>query len=86
MSSEEIICPKGYYCPTYRTDIYIKCGNGTYCGEGETLPINCPAGQFGTGVTDNWDLESSCIPCGPGTYSDLEENNCLPCEAGFICY
>jgi hypothetical protein len=28
------ICPRGYYCAFFRTDIYEKCGNGTYCAEG----------------------------------------------------
>lgn len=28
----------------------------------------------------------SCIPCGPGQYSDQISKTCLPCEAGYICF
>ncbi len=64
-----IDCPAGYYCPTYRTFEYQKCGNGTYCPPKSSAPLNCPAGSFGTGRTDNYDFSTSCVSCGRGQYS-----------------
>ena len=46
----------------------------------------CPAGSFGTGVTDNVDEYVSCKPCGNGEYSDSVSRNCQPCDAGYICF
>jgi hypothetical protein len=34
MSAKETACPESFHCPSYRTDIYSKCTNGTYCPEG----------------------------------------------------
>jgi hypothetical protein len=48
---------------------YEKCGNGTYCPPKSSAPMNCPAGSFGTGRTDNYDLPTSCVSCGRGQYS-----------------
>jgi hypothetical protein len=72
MTPAPVTCPPGYYCPTYRTDIYTKCINGTYCGPGQSSMTFCPAGQFGTGITDNFNEAVSCIPCNAGQYSDSE--------------
>lgn len=86
MSVEPETCPEGYFCPTYRTDIYTKCGNGTYCGDGAAAETSCPDGNFGTSETFNFNKEVSCIPCGPGQYSDSKSKTCEPCEAGYICF
>ena len=66
MSDQPTNCPPGYFCPSYRTYIYKKCGNGTYCSGNNAAPVSCPAGTFGTGRTDNYDMKSSCIGCGLG--------------------
>jgi len=47
--------------------------------------MNCPAGSFGTGRTDNYDLPTSCVSCGRGQYSALGSNTCEDCWAGYVC-
>jgi hypothetical protein len=54
MSIREKTCPKGYFCPTYRTDIYSKCSNGTYCDTGAKVETPCNDGEFGTSITFNF--------------------------------
>ena len=85
MSAEAIPCPASFYCPGYRTDIYAKCTNGTYCGESTRFPKNCPSGYFGSSRTDNVDLDSGCSACGLGQYSDTASNTCEDCWAGYVC-
>lgn len=67
-------CPLGFYCPSFRTDLYTKCSNGTYCGVGQTKETMCPAGYFGTSVTWNYNVSVSCVACGPGEFSDQGTN------------
>ena len=85
MSNETSTCPEGFYCPGYRTDIYAKCTNGTYCGDETRFPTTCPAGYFGSSRTDNFDLNTGCIACGKGQYSDAGTQTCEDCYAGFVC-
>ena len=59
--------------------------NGTFCGESSIVPTNCPDGWFGSSVTENYDLNSGCIACGKGQYSNAGTNTCEDCFAGFVC-
>lgn len=85
MSFVELDCPEGFHCPGFRTDIYAKCNNGTYCGENTRFPQNCPPGYFGSSRTDNFDVNKACIACGIGQYSDSGSNTCEDCWAGYVC-
>jgi len=85
LSGDPTACPAGFHCPTLRTDTYGKCVNGTYCPEGSRYETPCPAGYFGSSRTDNHDMQSGCVGCGLGQYSDLGSNTCEFCYSGYIC-
>ena len=85
LSMNETNCPESFHCPSYRTDIYAKCTNGTYCPESSRFETQCRAGYFGSSKTNNIDLNSGCIACGKGQYSDAGTNTCEDCWAGFVC-
>ena len=85
MSETPINCTAGFYCPTYRIDIYAKCTNGTYCGNSTRFPESCPAGYFGSSNTSNYDLNSGCFACVEGQYSSADTDTCEDCYAGFVC-
>ena len=85
MSYNTTVCPAGFFCPGFRTDIYTKCDNGTYCGEGTRFPKDCPAGYFGSSNTFNYDKDSGCIACEAGQYSDSESTTCQNCFEGYVC-
>lgn len=85
MSNSTLPCPEGFNCPSFRTDIYSKCTNGTYCPAESRFPVKCPAGHFGSSRTDNFDKNLGCIACGKGQYSDSGTNTCEDCYAGYVC-
>ena len=78
-------CPASFNCPTYRTDVYTKCENGFYCGASSRYPTECPPGYFGSNDFNNVDIDTGCLECGQGKYSELGTNGCKDCLAGYIC-
>ena len=65
-----------------------------------TLPAiieECPSGQYpnidgdcvlcpeGTSSTGGGDDINSCLPCGPGTYSNPTRSECILCDSGGYC-
>lgn len=88
-SESQTLCPAGFYCEG-ASEYYYKCLNGTYCPAGSSQQIPCPGGTFGNGVINNYNMISSCVPCGRGLYSIVgaQEGNdrqCLDCAPGYVC-
>lgn len=83
-------CPEGswspttYPCPagTYSNEIgltsedeCLPCPEGSYCGEGFTVPVLCPVGTY-SNVTNT---------IGMGPSNNEGERNCMECPAGYYC-
>ncbi|KAG7455700.1 SCO-spondin-like isoform X1, partial [Solea senegalensis] len=88
-------CQAGYYCiagvnfqnpdGNFSTGIGGACPKGSYCPEGNTLPLPCPPGTYSNSLhlTD----VSECIPCPAGHFcgtAGLTHPSGL-CEARFYC-
>lgn len=63
------------------------CGAGNYCPSGNSQPIPCPAGTYGT---DPLPVGlQSCTPCQLGSYSPVVGANdsavCTTCSIGYYC-
>ena len=63
-----------------------RCEFGFYCPPGTIYQIQCPAGTYGSGNPNNFDVDSACWSCGRGLYSIQEEpNKCSDCLEGYVC-
>lgn len=92
------ICPRGYYCYTDPLSAVgpatkVKCQAGTYCPEGSSAEIPCPAGTFNN-LVGRFDL-TDCYACPPGHFctegstAGIQKNvsNVVTnlCKAGYYC-
>eukprot|EP00347_Sterkiella_histriomuscorum_P024098 403332318 len=95
--SYSLKCDAGYYCskksytPQPDPDDVIEkelgglCPAGSYCPQGSTDPLKCPAGTYNS--FPGMRAVSDCISCTPGYYcigSNLDEPDGL-CKAGYYC-
>ena len=85
-------CTAGFWCKEgsdiatpVDSSIGALCPNGSYCPEGTSRPINCPAGSYqpDSGKTSF----SDCISCKPGMYCERSGLDAVtgPCNKGFFC-
>mmetsp|Transcript_13452 Transcript_13452/g.20357 ORF Transcript_13452/g.20357 Transcript_13452/m.20357 type:complete len:4776 (+) Transcript_13452:55-14382(+) len=81
-------CPASFYCPENTTNP-IACPLGYFCPEGAYNANNCPLGFRSSIVTSpRSSVANSCLMCGVGHYGNhsIDIFNCLPCDAGYMCY
>ena len=59
----------------------LPCFPGTYCPQGSSVPLSCPAGSASSSW--NWTAEATCVPCMPGRFSDATgQSVCTVCATG----
>ena len=81
------LCSPGFYCtqgsnsssPPVADASGGPCPVGTYCGNGTSVPVDCPAGSFQTS-----EQQSSCNQCPQGYYCLSGASTNSPCPAGMF--
>ena len=97
--SECLSCPPGSYQNATGAIACLQCEPGHYCAEGAVLSLPCPGGMRMNKSLPVMSREEDCIvcpigtscpvgseeavPCGAGTYSDVERQaSCTSCAPG----
>ena len=72
------LCPGGYFCGVAELSA-TPCNTTTYCPEGSSVSLVCPAGYYCPA------LSSAAIACPPGYYCPYLTSTPYPCKAGTHC-
>jgi hypothetical protein len=67
-------CPPGYVCPTRATTSAQRCAQGSFCPEGSSAPIPCPAGTTANTSLVVMASVNDCVPCSPGFWYAVMSN------------
>jgi hypothetical protein len=89
VTSGDIVCSAGYYCPS-KSEIY-PCPSGAKCPSGSYEFTKCPDGEYQPDIA-----QESCIVCPEGYIclidtgtnngaGDYGSNYATPCDVGFFC-
>ena len=89
-------CPAGKLCPEPGTVAPLPCPAGSYCREGSSFDVLCPAGTWNSNENAASERDCAACPagsaceagttepkiCEPGSFASEGERSCTSCSAG----